>query len=215
MRTWPRPASPLLARARAAAAHPVQRREIRGETGAPTEARAGSEDQGSRSCCYRRESTDPAKREVGAAGAALPDGRLLVLAGQGHIADIWTQGTSRSTCWSSCTPGAAPVHCLVRPLVTGWVAKSEIWVGAFTISSVWLARNDRCGSQCCIKPSTAQMGATRSANKIAGSQPTSRTDRRPAAEDHQPRAHGGAFAAGLPSIRKPVGLRTVDRQAER
>ena len=34
------------------------------------------------------ESTDPAKTEVDAVAAALPDARLLVLARQQHIADI-------------------------------------------------------------------------------------------------------------------------------
>jgi pimeloyl-ACP methyl ester carboxylesterase len=34
------------------------------------------------------ESTDPAKPETDSVAAALPDGRLLVLPGQQHIADI-------------------------------------------------------------------------------------------------------------------------------
>ena len=40
-------------------------------------------------CCWSaRKARTPAKREVGTVAAALPDARLLVLAGQQHIADI-------------------------------------------------------------------------------------------------------------------------------
>jgi hypothetical protein len=39
------------------------------------------------------ESTDPAKAQVGAVAAALPDVRLLVLPGRQHIADILDPAT--------------------------------------------------------------------------------------------------------------------------
>jgi hypothetical protein len=44
----------------------------------------------------------------------------------------------------------APVDCLARPLVTGWVAQSEIGVGAFMISSALATRDEAFGSPCCI-----------------------------------------------------------------
>jgi pimeloyl-ACP methyl ester carboxylesterase len=72
---------------RVAAAHTVTR-EILGET----RARLGAEQAAKISVpvllLIGEKSTDPASREVGAVAAALPDARLLVLAGQRHIADI-------------------------------------------------------------------------------------------------------------------------------
>ena len=72
---------------RVAAAHTVTR-EILGETGARLDAEQAAKISVPVLLLMGEESTDPARGEVGAVAAALPDARLLVLAGQQHIADI-------------------------------------------------------------------------------------------------------------------------------
>jgi pimeloyl-ACP methyl ester carboxylesterase len=77
---------------RLAAAHTVTR-EISGETQARLEAAHAAKITVPVLLITGEESADPAKREVGAVAAALPDARLLVLAGQQHIADILNPAT--------------------------------------------------------------------------------------------------------------------------
>ena len=72
---------------RIAAAHTVTR-EIVGETRARLDAEQAAKITGPVLLVIGEESMDPAKREVNAVAAALPDAGLLVLAGQQHIADI-------------------------------------------------------------------------------------------------------------------------------
>jgi pimeloyl-ACP methyl ester carboxylesterase len=72
---------------RLAAAHTVTR-EILGETQARLDAAHAANITVPVLLITGEESADPAKREVGAVAAALPDARLLVLAGPQHIADI-------------------------------------------------------------------------------------------------------------------------------
>jgi pimeloyl-ACP methyl ester carboxylesterase len=72
---------------RVAAAHTVTR-EIVGETRARLDAQQAAKIRVPVLLLIGEKSADPAKREVGAVAAALPDARLLVLAGQQHIADI-------------------------------------------------------------------------------------------------------------------------------
>jgi pimeloyl-ACP methyl ester carboxylesterase len=72
---------------RVAAAQTVTR-EIRGETQARLDAEQAAKISAPVLLLIGERSTDPAKREVGAVAAARPDARLLVLAGQQHIADI-------------------------------------------------------------------------------------------------------------------------------
>jgi pimeloyl-ACP methyl ester carboxylesterase len=72
---------------RVAAAHTVTR-EILGETRARLDAEQAAKVSVPVLLLVGEKSTDPAKREVGTVAAALPDARLLVLAGQQHIADI-------------------------------------------------------------------------------------------------------------------------------
>jgi pimeloyl-ACP methyl ester carboxylesterase len=77
---------------RLAAAHTVTR-EILGETQARLDAAHAANITVPVLLITGEESADPAKREVGAVAAALPDARLLVLAGQQHIADILDPAT--------------------------------------------------------------------------------------------------------------------------
>jgi pimeloyl-ACP methyl ester carboxylesterase len=72
---------------RVAAAHTVTR-EILGETEARLEPRQAAKITVPVLLVTGEESADPAKAEVGAVAAALPDAQVLVLAGQQHIADI-------------------------------------------------------------------------------------------------------------------------------
>lgn len=72
---------------RVAAAHAVPR-EILGETQARLEPEQAGSIRAPVLLVTGEESADPAKAEAGAVAAALPDARTLVLAGQGHIADI-------------------------------------------------------------------------------------------------------------------------------
>jgi pimeloyl-ACP methyl ester carboxylesterase len=72
---------------RVAAAHTVTR-EILGETRARLDAEQAAKVSVPVLLLVGEKSTDPARREVGTVAAALPDARLLVLAGQQHIADI-------------------------------------------------------------------------------------------------------------------------------
>ncbi len=74
-------------RGRIAAAHTVPR-EIAGETPAQLRPEQAAEIRVHVLLVTGQESTDPAKTEVDAVAAALPDARLLVLAGQQHIGDI-------------------------------------------------------------------------------------------------------------------------------
>ena len=77
---------------RVAAAHTVTR-EISGETQARLEAAQAAKISVPVLLITGEESSDPAKREVGAVAAALPDAQLLVLAEQQHIADILDPAT--------------------------------------------------------------------------------------------------------------------------
>jgi pimeloyl-ACP methyl ester carboxylesterase len=77
---------------RVAAAHTVTR-EISGETQAPLEPEQAAKINMPVLLLTGEESTDPAKAQVGAVAAALPDVRLLVLSGQQHIADILDPAT--------------------------------------------------------------------------------------------------------------------------
>ncbi len=77
---------------RVAAAHTVTR-EIAGETQARLEAAQAAKISVPVLLITGEESSDPAKREVGAVAAALPDAQLLVLAEQQHIADILDPAT--------------------------------------------------------------------------------------------------------------------------
>jgi pimeloyl-ACP methyl ester carboxylesterase len=100
---------------RVAAAHTLPR-EISGETQARLEPAQAAKIGVPVLLVTGEESTDPAKAEVGAVAAALPDARRLMLPGQQHIADILTRRRSRSTCW---VPPRAPLtrtrwRCLVR-----------------------------------------------------------------------------------------------------
>lgn len=72
---------------RVAAAHTVPR-EVVGETQARLEAEQAAKINLPVLLLTGEKSTDPAKAAVGAVAAALPDVRLLVLAGQQHVADI-------------------------------------------------------------------------------------------------------------------------------
>jgi pimeloyl-ACP methyl ester carboxylesterase len=72
---------------RVAAAHTVTR-EILGATRARLDAEQAAKISVPVLLLIGEKSTDPASREVGAVAAALPDARLLVLAGQRHIANI-------------------------------------------------------------------------------------------------------------------------------
>jgi pimeloyl-ACP methyl ester carboxylesterase len=72
---------------RVAAAHTVTR-EILGETEARLEPEQAAKIRVPVLLVTGEESADPAKSEVGAVAAALPDAQVLVLAGQPHIADI-------------------------------------------------------------------------------------------------------------------------------
>lgn len=72
---------------RVAAAHTVTR-ELRAETQARLEAKQAAKIRVPVLLLTGEESTDPAKSEISAVAAALPDVRLSVLAGQQHIADI-------------------------------------------------------------------------------------------------------------------------------
>jgi pimeloyl-ACP methyl ester carboxylesterase len=72
---------------RVAAAHTVTR-EILGETRARLDAEDAAKITEPVLLVTGEESADPAMREVDAVAAALPDARLLVLAGQQHIGDI-------------------------------------------------------------------------------------------------------------------------------
>lgn len=72
---------------RVAAAHTLPR-EIAGETRARLEPVQAAKIRVAVMLMTGEESTDPAKTEVDAVAAALPDARLLVLARQQHIADI-------------------------------------------------------------------------------------------------------------------------------
>jgi pimeloyl-ACP methyl ester carboxylesterase len=72
---------------RVAAAHTVTR-EILGEAEARLESTQAAKITVPVLLVTGEESTDPAKAEVGAVAAALPDAQVLVLAGQQHIADI-------------------------------------------------------------------------------------------------------------------------------
>jgi pimeloyl-ACP methyl ester carboxylesterase len=68
-------------------------REILGETQARLETAQAAKITVPVLLITGEESSDPAKREVGAVAAALSDARLLVLAGQQHIADILDPAT--------------------------------------------------------------------------------------------------------------------------
>jgi pimeloyl-ACP methyl ester carboxylesterase len=95
-------------------------REIVGETRARLEAAQAAKISVPILLLIGEESTDPARREVGADAAALPDARLLVLAGQQHIADILDpENVAKHLLEFLHRPARAPVDCLVRPLVTG------------------------------------------------------------------------------------------------
>jgi pimeloyl-ACP methyl ester carboxylesterase len=72
---------------RVAAAHTVTR-ELTAETQARLEAKQAAKIAVPVLLMTGEKSTDPAKAAVGAVAAALPDVRLLVLAGQQHVADI-------------------------------------------------------------------------------------------------------------------------------
>jgi pimeloyl-ACP methyl ester carboxylesterase len=72
---------------RVAAAHTVAR-EIVAETQARLDAAQAAKITGPVLLVTGEESRDPAQAEVGEVAAALPDVRLMVLAGQQHIADI-------------------------------------------------------------------------------------------------------------------------------
>ena len=72
---------------RVAAAHTVPR-EVVGETQARLEAEQAAKINVPVLLLTGEKSTDPAKAAVGAVAGALPDVRLLVLAGQQHVADI-------------------------------------------------------------------------------------------------------------------------------
>lgn len=72
---------------RVAAAHTVTR-ELIAETQARLEAKQAAKIRVPVLLLTGEESTDPAKSEISAVAAALPDVRLSVLAGQQHIADI-------------------------------------------------------------------------------------------------------------------------------
>ncbi|MGH3361378.1 MAG: alpha/beta fold hydrolase [Nocardioides sp.] len=72
---------------RVAAAHPLPR-EISGETQARLEPEHAAKIKVPVLLVTGGESADPAKAEVGAVAAGLPDARQLVLPGQQHIADI-------------------------------------------------------------------------------------------------------------------------------
>jgi pimeloyl-ACP methyl ester carboxylesterase len=72
---------------RVAAAHTVTR-EILAETRARLDTEQAAKISVPVLLLIGEKSTDPARREVGAVAAALPNARLLVLAGQQHIADI-------------------------------------------------------------------------------------------------------------------------------
>jgi pimeloyl-ACP methyl ester carboxylesterase len=72
---------------RVAAANTVTR-EILGETRARLDAEQAAKIRVPVLLLIGENSTDPARREVGAVAAALPNARLLVLARQQHIADI-------------------------------------------------------------------------------------------------------------------------------
>lgn len=68
-------------------------REILGETKARLEAEQAAKINAPVLLLTGERSTDPAKPEVGAVAAVLPDARLLVLPGQQHIADIFDPET--------------------------------------------------------------------------------------------------------------------------
>ena len=72
---------------RVAAAHTVTRK-IAGETRARLDVEQAARITGPVLLVTGEESRDPAKPEVDAVAAALPDARLLVLAGQQHIGDV-------------------------------------------------------------------------------------------------------------------------------
>jgi pimeloyl-ACP methyl ester carboxylesterase len=72
---------------RVAAAHTLPR-EISGETNARLEPEQAAKIRVPVLLVTGGKSTDPAKAEVGAVAAALPDARQLILPGQQHIADI-------------------------------------------------------------------------------------------------------------------------------
>ena len=72
---------------RVAAAHTLPR-EIAGETGAGLEAEQAARIRAPVLLVTGETSTDPARTEVSAVAAALPDARHLELSGQQHVADI-------------------------------------------------------------------------------------------------------------------------------
>jgi pimeloyl-ACP methyl ester carboxylesterase len=195
---------------RVAAAHNSDARDPRRDPG-PTRCRAGSEVQRARPAADRREKHRPRKARIWR-GRSRTSGRRGCWCWRDSSTSptSWTLRTSRSTCWSSRTARRrAPVDCLVRPLVTGWVAQSAIEVGAFMISSALATRDELFWLTVLhrYRRQTEPMGAlpaqrTRSRGRsphpgpIAGLELT-----------HQPRERGGASASDLPSVRKAVPLR--------
>lgn len=91
MRTWAHSGRPLLAGSR--------RRCTYGDTGDSGETQARLEAAQAAKISVPvllitgEESSDPAKRDVGAVAAALPEAQLLMLAEQQHIADILDPAT--------------------------------------------------------------------------------------------------------------------------
>jgi hypothetical protein len=104
-------------------------RELLGETQAQLEPEQAAKINVPVLLVIGEECTDPAKPEIEAVAAALPDAQILVLAGQQHIADILDPATFAEHLLGFLRPDSAPrigCPCLSRAARDVGVAKPKL-----------------------------------------------------------------------------------------